>query len=297
MKVKHLLYCVLLLFACNVNAQDIVEEKADDIGIISELVEVSFIPARATLLVVNQDEKIEKYRAEFVSVESLAESQRIYVGGRISINRKELIDNALLVTFIFEGNNSEMAATPVKSWKIDSIKRNSKSIEQLSEGSEIIKEKIVAAQAQMAQLDRRSKDLRDIVSQIAGVEEIVKLKSELEAIEARVIDLKVDKKRLQSLTATAKRRPEVDDIDILRRELNVHLTEAAKATALADRLTKRKQKAALQDIQEKMAAIKETAHEDPKALARLALELRAERKKLEIHLGEKNVGSAEQDEF
>ena len=296
MKLSMFLY-VILLFTCSAYAQDAVERIPEDTGIISELVEVSFLPIGVNLFVVNQNEKIEKYRAEFVTVESITNGYRIYAGGRIGVNRKGSTDQPVLVTFVFEGNNNEMAATPVKSWTLDSINRNTKSINQLSQGSEIIKEKIAAAQAQMTELDRRARDLRDIVSQIAGVEEIVKLKTELAAIKARITDLNADKARLHNLIDIAKTKSEVDDIDILRRELSVHLTEAAKATAMADRLTKRKQKAALQSVQEKMAVIKETAHEDPKALARLALELRSERKRLEMRLEDGKSMSADQNEF
>lgn len=296
MKVKNLLYSFLLI-AFNVYAQEPADNIPDDVGIISELVEISFAPIRVNLLVVNQNEQIEKYHAEFIPIDNDGAGHRIYAGGRISIDRKGALTNPILVTFIFEGNNNEMAATPVKSWNLNSINRNTKSIIELSKGKEIIKEKITAAQAQMAELERRSLELRNIVSQIAGVEEIVKLKNELAATKARITDLKADKERLAKLSEAAKEKAEIDDIDILRRELNVHLTEAAKATAMADRLSKRKQKAAMQSIQEKIAVIKETANEDPKALARLALELRAERKKLEMRLGERTQTGSEESEF
>ena len=76
------------------------------------------------------------------------------------------------------------------------------------------------------------------------------------------------------------------------RSFQKQLKAAAQATAMADRLQARKKQAAVSQLNQKLALIKQTSGDDPAQLAKQVLKVRAQRRALEQKLG---IGAVSND--
>ena len=262
---------------------------------VAESIELPFKPTKAHAYIETRFKDVQVYPAETYVIEEHLGKSEIVVGAMIEWNRFDMNGKAFLLAFIFEDDEGKFSGFPVHTVSNDDCLRKTVGISALREQSETIEQQVKDLEQNSLILDQRLKELRDKVSVLVGADKIIQVRSEVAANKGRVSDLTIDKQRLERLISQSKTMPEMEDVDILRRELSVHLQEAAKATATADRLNKRKKEAAMHEIQNNVALIKETNQDNPQDLARMALELRAERKRLEMRLG--SSASESQNEF
>ena len=262
---------------------------------VAESIELTFKPTKSRVYIETGFRDVQAYPAETFVVEERANRCDVVSGAVVDWNRFDMNGKSFSVAFVFEDDAGNFSSFPVKSVSNDDCLKKTVGTDSSRGQGEDLRQQVQSSEQSILLLERRGKDLRDKVSLIAEVDKIIQVRSEIAAAKARVSDLSIDKQRLQRLIAQSKTMPELEDVDILRRELSMHLQEAAKATATADRLNKRKKDVAMHEIQNNVALIKETNIDNPQDLARTALELRAERKRLEMRLGARPTES--QNEF
>lgn len=266
------------------NAQEApISKLPEDIFLLSEFVEVPFLAQRAQLVIWQPEQGVSTYPAH-VELVIKENSSQYFVGALINLNRRTNTSE-VFYSFVLSDEQLNSFATPMARTSYQTLMEQERSLEDLEAANTKVVEKIKETEKKMEKLEVRATELRNMISEIVGVEDIIKLRAEAAALRIRNNDLQAHRDYLVQMQEIAKKMPEVEDIDILRKELNSHLQATAEATALADRLVKRRKQAAIMELQNKVLAVREAANEDPKALAKTALELRAERKRLEMKVG------------
>ena len=148
-----------------------------------------------------------------------------------------------------------------------------------------LEEKVRLAAAEHEALQADLSDLRRQASQISEINDIVNLKMRLNSLQSAFAAKERQAERLRRLIDRGRQIEDPEGIDDRRLELSAALTEAAKVTAIADRLAKRQQDAARQTFLRKISVVQELDESNPEDLAREVLQLRKQRRELENRLG------------
>jgi hypothetical protein len=257
-------------------------EQAPNFGIVDQLVSVAFPPKKAFVLVAPEGGALVQMPASVVRPTGhLAEelgTNRVLAGGVVPRDRST---GEVRFTFFLKGDEGRFAATPVRVWTRESLNRNIVDFERLASETARFERLWSERSKELEDAEAELEILRKRASEIASVEEIIDLKLELARLKGFGSSKAEEEGRLKELIERASRASSPPDIDERRGELSVHLQDAARASALQARLSRRKQAAARSSLAQKLALIKQMSSYDPQSLAQEVLKLRARRKSLE----------------
>jgi hypothetical protein len=304
LRITALIMCMAVLEPSSVFAQSAAQNNNQpipvDVGVIDQIINVTFEPFAVFLLLETGVGDIKQYQAAAVELIALgaqsAGSRQLIVGAPVIMNGQGLEDNTFHFTFFMAGQNASFAATEVKNWSIEQLRKDTISLHDLLGEIAQLENKLRVKRVENLNLEESLASLRKRASDIAEIGQIVKLKMELKALSNAYQEKQAEAERLKSLIDLGRQVRDPEGIDQYRLELSLHLQEAAKVTAIADRLSKRQQEAARQNFMRKIGMVKEMDTSDPAALAKEVLQLRKQRRELENRLGITST-DAYSDEF
>ncbi|MFN8389990.1 MAG: hypothetical protein U0136_06845 [Bdellovibrionota bacterium] len=262
-------------------------------GIIEQTIAVPFRPVTVYALVSGADGSIQQYHA--VAVPMAPGATEVEVGQTVTVgavvplpNTSAALEGSFSFTFFLVNLNGEFAATEVQSWTYKMLAANNRSISELDQDRAQIEHDIPLQREENNKLEARLTQVREQASKIAGVDDILDLKTELANLKDFDEKKFSDLERLHALYKAGSTVPDPKDVQDLRVKLLNQLRLAAQVTAEADRLGMSRQESALAEYKRKVDLVKSTAGEDPQALAKQILQLRKQRRELE---GRLNLGA------
>jgi hypothetical protein len=248
---------------------------------VEQLVTVPFKPSGVFAMLEQQVGEVKKIQSEAIipAISGKDKAYEIFLGAPISPNVQGSV--MLNYTFFLKGADGSFAATPVKQAERSELVENGLSLEELEMEEKRLRNRSASVSEENSRLSDSLQDLRQRASQIAGVEDIVDIKMELARLQGFGEQASAESGRLRALLDYGRKYKDASDINRLRYELTLHLQEAAKKTAVADRLNSRRKQAAKSSLEQKLALVGETRGYDAQALAKELLKLRAQIKELE----------------
>ncbi|MCC6221069.1 MAG: hypothetical protein IT291_07510 [Deltaproteobacteria bacterium] len=265
--------------------------------VVDQDVFLSFVPIKAFLLI--EGGEVKHFPAVFIE-KDLGKGSKLgrkyfQVGAILPSVIANKMGAILRFTFFFVGEQSQFAATPVVEWSMAELLSNYKGIEAVEAAVADLNSLLNLAQYQMSELEESLNEVREDASRIAGVDNIIMLKTRLAELESDEVSKQAERARLERLLAIGRGLADVPELSFYMQELSVHLQEAAKTTAMADRLSVRKRKAARAKLNYKIALAKKFGDENPVPLTKEVARLRQVRRQLEKRLG--RDGDAAQADF
>jgi len=300
MKTKLSIFILVsaLTFFCGqeVLAQDQGSNAARSFGLLDQVVKVQEIPKSSFVLQEAGLGVVHRYDATSVEA-GLIESDDLYTdlhfGSVVTIPSLTKATNSHYV-FLLHANGS-FFATPVNKWTQDQVTQSKKLPQELRQGMQ--EELLVLHEGEIEQNDLaiELEGLRARASKTIDVKNLVTLSSDIQYLSILNAEKRISYQFLKKAVEKGADIPDPQESNQLRIELAHQLKSTAEATAMADRLAQQKQKAALANVRQQVALIREMKRYKLKALAQEVLRLRVRRKDLE----EKLYGQAlsEQDEF
>ncbi|MCB0323311.1 MAG: hypothetical protein KDD69_07035 [Bdellovibrionales bacterium] len=260
-----------------------------EVAIIDQLVSYEFDPVTVLVLRESASGRVEQFRAEAVALDSVQAAEptaRSYlVGAPVPLVQSDSDQSNFHFTFFAASRDAAFAATAVKGWTRAELVENSPDAPELKRRIAAIEQELKILRVRAIDLEEQLAELRGKAAKIANIEAIIELKAKIATRQSREEDLTEEMERLRALIETGRQLEDPPQVDEWRHELSEHLREAAKVTAVADRLNRRKREAALQSFLQKLNLVKEMQQADPEALAQEILALRKERRELERRLG------------
>lgn len=260
-----------------------------EVGIVEQIVTTTFKPLTVFVLKETNLGEVKQFHAEAVRFTQQKDQQNdaeeIIVGAPVSVQDSALRESTFHFTFFIAGEDSAFAATEIKKWSEEDLKNSSVSLAQLSLGISELDEELKKKRVQSIDSQGKLAELRNKAYEIAQVNDIIKLKLELEHLGREKDRLATEAERLKALIEIGREQEDPQGVDEYRQQLALHLKEAAQVTALADRLNRRKREAALQNFKTKLKLVKEMDATNPQTLAQEILRLRKKRRELENRLG------------
>lgn len=281
---------ILLSYPQYSSGADPSEMDTSRFSIAHQFVESSFEPQKAFLLQEQSSGEVIQYPAQ-VSLAPSEVGSEFIVGAQIF---NEKVHSGGHFAFFLIDQNGSFFSAPIIYWSRDALEKNYLSPLELRAEAEESKQR---ADKLELELEVRSRDLvalKQRVVEVAGVSGIVDLQTELEELKSRNQEMILEQQRLKELVLLGRKEPDPQDSKLWRRDLSAQLREAAQATAMADRLNRRRREAAMSSLKDKLRLIKETRQYDPKELASEVLELRKKRRNLETRL---NIAADTQTDF
>ncbi len=252
------------------------------LAIADELVNVDFEPKRALILEEADSGRVAQYPAVAVPLSgNKSRGSELIVGAAVLISHSDTIH----YSFFLAGKDGQFAATEVRQLTLAKLKENSVTIAALSAATESLRDELNVKKVQLISFDEKLAELRGKASQLANIDEIIDLRMKVQDLKQAEEKNSAETERLQALLEKGKQQKDSAEIDTARREIAVHLQEAAKVTALADRLEEGRKDSASQTFAQKLALVKEMDEIDPKELASQVLQVRKRRRELENRLG------------
>lgn len=285
---------IILSFACLLPLSSLAEDYRDElipegIGFVDELISSDLNPSRVFGLVEIGPGEVARYPARFLDYHEVIKYPRStdtinhwIVASPLNIPAEKA---TLLFTFFLIEDKQTFAGTPVVGRSVAKVASESKAISQLEGDVTELRKKLVRQVAMLEGLDKELAELRKQASQIAGVEDIIGLKMELAELEGFSSEQESERGRVERLVKIGRKQSQPKKLRARRRELQGHLKEAAKVTAMADRLSARKRNAALGKLHSQIALVKGASSSNREILAQQALQLRKKRRALEAKLG------------
>ncbi len=268
--------------------EDTLATEPLEVAIIDQVIAVPFQPTRAFLLVEESLGQVRRLPAQVISGNRpealLLGKDRYLAGAAISRTLLNQLPERLGFVFFLIGADSVVATTPVRYIDKESIVENSKRVELLEDRLQSFQAKLHLEEQKLQMLEHEMRPLREEAAKIAGVDDIIDLKMELTRLKGFGEENVVEIERLKTLLELGRTMSDPPDIYQRKQKLSEHLREAAKATAMADRLNERRRAAAVSSLEKKIAMVRETKNYDREALAKQVLFLRAKRKQLEARL-------------
>jgi hypothetical protein len=281
-------------------SQDDNKSIPEDVGIIDQIINVTFEPFAVFLLQETGLGYVRQYQAAAVELiasgAQSAGSRQLIVGAPVVMEGQGNHDNILHFTFFMAGQNAAFAATEVKNWSVEQLRNGTINLHDLLGEIAQLENILRVKRVENLNLEESLASLRKQASEIAEIGQIVKLKMELKTLSNAYKEKEEEAERLRSQIDLGRQVQDPEGIDQYRLELSLHLQEAAKVTAIADRLSKRQQEAARQNFMRKIGMVKEMDTSDPRELAKEVLQLRKQRRELENRLGITST-DAYSDEF
>lgn len=277
----------MLIGATSVATAD--DDEAPRAGILDQVFSVPFEPKQVFLVKEYPGALVRMFGAECLGVRTdsgeQAEGSQVLCAAMVALNDADEVSKEYRYSFVVKGRPGEIFGSEVSKVSDKEIVENTRTPEEYALRKTRLEEKIVKEQAAMAQLGLELKILRVKASQVAGVSDIVNVREELSSISSGGERMAQEKRRLESLVSRAQELPDPEDINIRRKALSLDLKEAAKVTAMADRLNRRRKEAAAGSLSDKLAMIKEAESVDIEALGQEVVRLREKRKQLEARFG------------
>lgn len=255
---------------------------AEELIVISQVVSTEFTAKKAKLLINNNQRAFRK-------------------AALIVLNDKELLALALLpkenlsvkntyYSFILSDEKNHLFSTPFSEVKKLNEAKSYKA--KLENKNNILNLRLTGLRSQQEKLREESQKLESELGDKIDLANIIQLKSELESVNNSLEFFTDTKNYLFGLLQNRKNIKEPKDIAANSKILSMHLNDAAKVTAAAERLSRKKKETNLGKFKQQIRAIEEMQQADLSAMAKQLLELRNARRKLE------NTDSAEtQNQF
>lgn len=283
-----LLFGVFLVICEAGNAVEAIETgDADeaDVGVIDQLVTLSFYPKQVILLLETSVGNVRRYSGMFVSAtQEKPVGDRYLLGSPIPRTLLSRLPDPVRYVFFIIDDQGNMATTPVRQLSKKALLRNGRAVRVLVDYVNAAALQLKEEDEALRTLLENTRPVRERASQIAGVDDIIDLKMELAKLQGFDEENVAEVSRLKTLVERGRNLPDMPNLYPLIQELSLHLEEAAKVTAMADRLNTRRRETALSGLQKKLALVKEAKNYDREALARDVLRLRERRRELERQL-------------
>ena len=275
-------------------------DSAGNWGIIEQTISVPFRPVSVFALIANKKGKVEQYHAVAVPMTPGATEvevgQMVTVGSVVPVPAGIDKDEVFHYTFFLASLNGEFAATEIKSWSWKELQANSQDADVLEHQRDQLEKEIPPQRDANAKLELRVNQLRDQASKIAGVDDILDLKSELASLQGVDGKKKVTEfQRINELVKAGRATPEPLGADDMRQNLASQLRQVSITTAEVDRLGTSRHDSAVSEYRRKLAMAKEADSADPQALAQEILALRKQRKELEGRLNLNSDAGGDRD--
>ena len=294
MKAAGKIFGLLILVICleakvsRANVEGFVSEPLGaGIAVVDQVVELPFVPQEVFLLISTR--KVRRFRGAVVSYTPIKQvpegHQSFLAGGSFPFSASFTSPKGVYSSFVFIGPNKEIATSSAKYWSLNDLKQNSQTILSYSKNSKKLEHRIDTKVLELSALDRELQELRERASKLIDVDALVAAKMELEILRHQLEEKRNVVNRLLSVVEIARELPETPELYSLQRELQTQLKDAAKVSALADRLNTRRRQAAVASFKSKVALVRKMREYEPEALAKRVLELRNRRAKLERQLG------------
>lgn len=191
-------------------------------------------------------------------------------------------------TFFVTGLEGQFAATEMKAWTWKKLVENTLPFSVMEREIEIDQRSVAALEQSSNDVEAKLAQLREQASKIAEVDELIDLKMELSNTKG-FDEKKLDEiTRLRRLAELGRTIGDVSAVDEMRVQLSTQLAEAAKTTALSDRLNRSKRDAAAASYRRKLEIIRRNEGIDQQELAQEILQLRRRRKELEALVAERS---------
>jgi len=272
------------------------ESSADGSTVLEQVVSVPFLPKRAFVLLDLGRNSPLQYPAHLVVREQKQDGElEILAAGRIPAVMRAS-DDLVRYSFFLLGADGTFAAIPVREVSKDRLRAATRTETDLLQSMDELGQRLTLLRTEYEGVDHKLNQLRERASVLANVDEIVELKMKLSKLQSSGEDNSSERERLRTLIELGRQLGEPADIYSLLQELSLHLSETAKATALADRLNSRRREVAKASLNDRLALVKEMKNVDAEALGKEILVLRAKRKKLESQR-QAPSGPIEEDQF
>lgn len=261
----------------------------ESVGIIDQIISLSFEPQIHFVLKEIAPGVVKQYKASAVemredNVEAGA-AKKLLVGANVPLGQTSRKANGFHFTFFLAGQDATFAASEIKRWSEAELRQNSTPLPILEERISEVENKLKLSRVEALALEEKLTALRRRASEIAEADKIIALKIEANDAKQSIDHDALETARLRSLIDQARDLEDPDGIDSYRQELALNLEEAAKVTAVADRLNQRKKESALRNFLKKIELVKEMDASNPSELAQQVLQLRKKRRELENRLG------------
>ena len=276
-----LAFGLVALFPRFAAADEMAPAFAKGAGIVDQIISVSFEPQVYFILREAGPGVVKQYKAAALELHDAEPGSRKFIVGSYIPSGTDDFH----FSFFLAAENSAFAASEIKRWNEDDLRKNTTSTTVLEQRIAELEDKIKIKRVEAADLEEQLTGVRARASELAGVDKIIKLKTKLHNLEQTAGHDKSETERLKELTDNGRELEDPEDIDQYRKELSANLEEAAKVTAVAERLNQRKKESAKSSFMKKVELVKQMDTSDPDDLAREILQLRRKRREFENRLG------------
>ncbi len=268
----------LLLQATPGSAQTL----GSDIGVIDTVMNENFSPTASFVLQEVGPAQIRQYRAKVTPLvekgKTSKETPLIAIGAPVPLTE---VKGPFRFIFLLADDNSRFRSTPVQQWTAEELRMNSIGTSALEIDIRDLDKEIKDKRVEAVELKEQMASVLEKASKLTDLDVLLKLQREEIALKRNISERQVQIKQLELLIEEGRNRQDSADVDKMRKELSLHLRDAAKVTSMADRLNRRQQSAAVQTFDQKVKMVRQMEREDPEALAREVLRLRKKRRELE----------------
>lgn len=263
------------------------EAKDDNVAYVDEFVRVPFAPKQVLLLQETKLGKLQRYEgtAALADPDANDTDSRVLAGAKIWWDSRVWGGTSKPMAFFFIDRVGRFAATAVQQWNTARVMENSKSIDELQKDIVRLKIEIENRQRQIESTGKKLTTLRETAASIADVDKIIDLKIELAQLTGLGDKAESEMQRLRSLVDGGYAKKEAPGLVALSKDLSLLLREGAKATAMVDRLNRRKQQSGLRRLKRKLSMIESTRSIDTEKLAKEVLRARRKRTEYERRMG------------
>ncbi len=261
-----------------------------EFGIIEQTIAVPFKPVSAYALVESSAGEVRQYHAVAVPMgggtTSIEAGQTVLVGAVLPVPAKAAPEGLFHFTFFLANTSGEFAATEVRSLTWKALQANALTVDAMEQEITRYEKDLPERREENMQLEARLAQLREKASKIAGVDDLIDLKSELANLkgfdEKKIAELD----RLHLLVRAGEQRALPPQADDKRMELGDQLRSAAQVTAEADQLGLTKKESVEGAFRRKLELVRQAQGVNAQELAQEVLRLRKHRKELEARLGQ-----------
>lgn len=256
--------------------------------LLQQAVSLPASPESALVIVEVGPGTVSQFPAGFVelptNVQNLATRKQRLLGAAVPINSLPSHQTPVQFTFFAVTKDASVSATPVKKWTSQELGANSRPTAQLKQESQQLQLDIESLRKEQTEITEQLNRQKEKASSLAGIDEIVNLKMRYAFLTSHQDEQNRTVEQLRKTIERARDQLPPADVDRRRQELSISLKETARRTAIARRLTARKQESAVAGFQKKLELIKQYEGVDAEALAREVLTLRIQRKQLQEKL-------------
>ncbi len=231
---------------------------------IHRLETLPFAPSKSLVLVESGLGIVKRGFSEVVLDTDFKNSKHALVGfNLLSLfnEDKESLKNARYASFIFigkDGNFYSIDLVPIKK------SLNELPLALLNEEVISLESEVEKTEKRISKLESDISDSRKEASKVAKVDEIIGLKLDLAKLTGVESKIELELTRLKKLVSRSysKKKESKKDFDKMRAELGSFLEKGAMVTAKADKISRRRKRAALNNLKQKLRIIKKTSSVD-----------------------------------